>query len=332
MNWDSDDLRAAALQLLTSGTISLTRVSRPLLAELEELGLVAPDERPNRYRMPAHCKERVRHYVRVRWSGLDSAEAAFASCPQAIDASALRAARRALLAMPEGLGRLNRKTWSSWAGAHSKSQFRAVSDGVQLTTDDVLRLRANAGLRIVAPDGTALLGDACLALFGEMIIPERGFDCSWQLDGVMPRLVLTVENLGAYIDLALPPEVLAVHAPGRNTGLATRFIDRLPPDIPWLHFGDLDPAGLAIATSIHTPGRGKRATPWIPVCAAEVLETHALPLHRPWPTSTLPSNLLKNPILARLIERKQWLEHEAIVLLGSFETELFLLSKQPRLD
>ncbi|MCC2959473.1 hypothetical protein LK540_03410 [Massilia sp. IC2-278] len=322
MNWDSDELRAAALRLLLLGTIRSTRVAEPLLVEAEELGLVVPARRLNEFRLPPHCKEKFRRYLKVRWPELDDSESAFCSCPDTISATALRTMRRMSLDLPVGIERLNRKTWSAWAGAHSKSGYRTPPEGVLLTTDEALRLRANAGLEFSGEGGERFAANACQALFGETIVPERGLARSWRLCGELPKLILTVENIGAYVDFSMPSWLLLIHAPGRNTLLATRFIDRLPSNIPWLHFGDVDPAGLDIGLSIHGQEPGRRPTPWIPRAASVLLATHSLPLDLPWPTRRFPPDLLNNPMLKWLIDHQRWLEHEAAVLLPGFRDEL----------
>lgn len=322
MNWNSDELRAAALRLLLLGTIRSTRIAEPLLVEAEELGLVVPGRRQNEFRLPPHCKEKFRRYLKVRWPQLDEAEYAFFGSPETISGTALRTMRRMPLVFPAGIARLNRKTWSAWAGAHSKSGYRTPPEGVLVTTDEALRLRANAGLEFSGEGGERLAADVCQALFGETIIPERGLAQSWRFGGELPKLILTVENIGAYVDLSVPTWLLLIHAPGRNTLLATRFIDRLPQDIPWFHFGDVDPAGLDIALSIRARDSGRRPTPWIPRAANALLDTHSLPLELPWPARRFPADLLINPVLRWLVDHQRWLEHEAVVLSPGFRDEL----------
>lgn len=180
---------------------------------------------------------------------------------------------------------------------------------------------------MIGEQGGGLVAETCLALFGELIVPERGLSGNWHVAGELPRLVLTVENIGAYVDFPVPPWLLLVHAPGRNTVLAIRFIDRLPSVVPWAHFGDLDPAGLDIALSIRSPVKGRKPTPWIPDIAFDLLETHSLPLDSPWPAQDLPRQLLKHPALAWLIEHQRWLEHEALVLLAGLTEEVARLAQ-----
>lgn len=330
MNWDSDELRAAALRLLLLATLRETKVAAPLLAELEELGMIAPSTRKGEFRLLAQQEEKFRRYLGVRWPGFDQAEQAFSAQPTLISAIALRALRRASPQLPAGKTEINRKTWSAWAGAHSKSGCATPPQGILLTSDDDLRLRPNMGLQIIGEQGGALECDVCRTMFGELIVPERGFLRNWHVTGVLPRLVLTVENIGAYIDFPMPPWLLLVHAPGRNTFLATRFLDRLPATVPWAHFGDLDPAGLDIALSLRAPETGRTPVPWVPNIAFELLETHSLPLGSPWPAQHFPRQLREHPVLAWLIARQRWLEHEPVVLLSGLIEDVTKLAQMLR--
>jgi hypothetical protein len=322
VNWDSDELRAAALRLLLSGSTKSSKAAEPMLGELEELGLVTPAPRQGEFLLQRRHTEKLRHYLVARWPQLGEAESAFAAQPDMISAASLRALRRLPLQLPHGIDKLNRKTWSAWAGAHSKSGFRGPPDSIVLTSDEGLRLRPNAGLQIIGDNGLSLPIDAMQALFGEVMVPERAFARKWRVSGVLPKLVLTVENIGAFVDLPAPPWLLVLHAPGRNTALATRFVARLPAHIPWAHFGDLDPAGLDIAMSIRAHGHGRRPVPWIPRAAAALLETHGLPLGSPWPERDWPKSVEENPVLQWLSKRQRWLEHEAVVLLPGIVEEL----------
>jgi hypothetical protein len=327
MKWESDELRAVALRLLLLKRVRATKRVEPLLVELEDLGVVAPTPCAGEYLLRPQKTDALRHSVAVRWRGLAEAEFAFSSCPERISATALRELRRAQLMLPADIRQINRKTWSAWAGAHSKSGHRTPPEGVVLTTDESLRLRPNAGLQILGEGNIQLPLEAMQTILGEVAIPERGFGQRWCIDGVMPELIITVENRGAFIDFPPSSKLLLLHSPGHNTALATRFIGRLPEDIPWLHYPDLDPAGISIALLIHCGERLRRPVTWIPRAAAALLETHALPLELPWPAWDLPPNLRDDPVLTWLIREQRWLEQEALVLLPNFAEELVQLAK-----
>jgi hypothetical protein len=322
MNWDSDGLRAAALRLLLCGSVRCTGIAAPLLAELEELGLVTPGRRSGEFRLRHGVEPRLRQFLVVRWPGLAEDENAFRSAPETISAAALRMRRRMPLGFPSGKEMLNRRTWSAWAGSHSKSGFATPPANTVLTADAGLRVRANAGLRIMGEEGTCLSVDEWQGTFGEITVPERAFGRHWQVSGTLPTLIMTVENLGAFIDFPGLPCLLLIHAPGQDTTLATRFIDRLPSEVRWLHFGDIDPAGLRIGSSVSASGSGRVPTVWIPRVAAELLETHARKLDQPWPVEKLWPALMACPVIRWLVGHQRWLEHEAMVLLPGFAEEL----------
>ncbi|MRX06508.1 hypothetical protein GJ697_01505 [Pseudoduganella sp. FT25W] len=322
MNWFNDPLRAAALRLLLTRRLKISKASAPWLLQLEQLGLIGPTRHVGEYQLYAEKVDALRAYLLERWPQLPEAEEAFLARPEAVTVAALRGLRRSPLVLPARVSLLNRKTWSAWAGAHSKSGLRAPPEGVLLTTDEVLRLRTNPGLEMVDEKGTRLALDGYMALLGEVPIPERALAGGWQLAGIMPRLILTVENIGAFVDFPMLPSVLILHAPGWNTLLATQFIGRLPDHIPWLHFADLDPNGLRIGLSLRCAANGKQAMPWIPRAASVLIETHALPLPQPWPMLDLPTQLLSEPVLHELIRTQRWMEHEPLVLLSDFAQEL----------
>jgi hypothetical protein len=160
-----------------------------LLGELEELGLVEQSRRAGLLTLRTGQLEKLRRYLAVRWPQVSEAEEVFNSQPHNISATALRTLRRSPLTLPKGIVRLNRKTWSAWAGAHSKSGLATPPDGLVLTTDEGLRLRANAGLQIVDEEGASLDFDQWQSVLGEITIPQRAFARRWFISGVMPKLV-----------------------------------------------------------------------------------------------------------------------------------------------
>lgn len=332
MNWEDEEQQAVALRLLLLGQTRVTKAAAALIIELEELGLAIPGRRQAEFHLPARQIEKLRRYLAVRWPRFAEAEGMFAQQPEAVTAAALRALRRPRHQLPPETTCLNRKTWSAHAGGHSKSGYRTAPEDVLITTDEVLRLRASSGLCFIGDDGATFSADACQGMFGEVAVPERGLAHDWQMAGTLPKLVITVENVGAYVDLTVPSWVLLLHAPGRNTYLAAKFMDRVPAQVPWVHFGDVDPAGLNIALSLRSPILSRQPVPWIPHVATALVETHSLPLPAPWPERPLPSDLQRHPVLQWLRLRQRWLEHETIVLLPELQGEIIELEKRLRLS
>ncbi|KUM03718.1 hypothetical protein KIF53_15975 [Chromobacterium subtsugae] len=321
MRWDDDKLRALALNLLLQGEIRRAVTSAPLIEHLDDLGIVIPiRERKDIFQLVPVRLTDYRHYLAVRWPDYAIAEAHFTGLNEKASAAGLRELRREHLDLPTGIKRLNRKTWSAFAGAHSKSRETATPTGVTLTTDDLLRARVNDGLCLQGPSGEYFDLTLWQRLTTEVILPERAFDAEWQFIGTFPDFILTVENLGTFVDLPKPPGCLLLHSPGWNTALASRLIGCLPSEIPWVHFGDLDPNGIRIPEALEVAER--HPVFWIPDATAVVVDTHSLPFRAPWPDCTV----LSHPTLLRLKETQRWLEQETIILTPEFAVELAELS------
>jgi len=114
--------------------------------------------------------------------------------------------------------------------------------------------------------------------------------------------------------------VLLAHAPGWNTALVRRFAQGLPTSLRWFHFGDLDPEGLEVASTLARDGR---CLLWIPRCWKNAVEAYGLPLRRPWPV--LVENADTHPPVKELVKKRQWLEQEVIVLEPALRDELLQL-------
>lgn len=324
MNWESDELRAAALRLLLGGSLRRTQHCADLVEQLDDAGLVLPTRRRDEYVLNQRRTQEYRRYLDACWPGYAEVARAFTDRGAAEPSgAALRALRRAHLPAPTGRTLLNRKTWAAWASAHSKATDTPHPQGVTLTSDDVLRMRVNEGLVLRSADGHEQELASLQALATEVVLPERSFGRHWTLTGQLPALAVTIENQGAFVDAPLPAGVLLIHAPGWNSGLAGQLMARLPASVPWWHFGDLDPNGLRIGLSMRAAGQpDKQPVLWIPEVASRLLESHSLPRSTPWPLQDIPAQLLSHSTVAWLASRGRWLEQEAVVLMPAFEQEL----------
>lgn len=210
------------------------------------------------------------------------------------------------LNLPE---RMNRRTAAAMVARHSKASIgpfeQVVLEEIDLTDDGLVRMRPNAGLEIYRQ---AVRHDArdLSALLGELVLTDRALRDGTRLGGRMPRAVLTVENLGAYLDVVVQDDVLVVHIPGWNTRTAKDLMGRLD-DIPILHFGDLDPNGIMIVAHLR---HWRPAVRWL-VPAFWETYTEGKGLKRQWPELQMPSD---TPAwVVALPERRLWLEQEVIV-------------------
>jgi hypothetical protein len=83
----------------------------------------------------------------------------------------------------------------------------------------------------------------------------------------------------------------------------------LPDSVPWWHFGDLDPDGLAIFAALGSGAR--RPSLFLPDWWGDYLTTHGLPLEVGWPE---PVAEFDGGLLAELRTARRWLEQESILL------------------
>ncbi len=143
----------------------------------------------------------------------------------------------------------NRHTWNA-AQSFDPKRARAADDHGPLIFDDwVLRLRLIGATTLRFSDGPPLsLGDRAREE-GECLIAERRLTQCLGWGGIPPSAILTCENLGAYMDVSVPPGVIVAYCPGNDRRGVTRLL-ALFPDTPWGHFGDLDQEGCLIAQRI----------------------------------------------------------------------------------
>jgi hypothetical protein len=140
---------------------------------------------------------------------------------------------------------INRRNWNAAAGIGPKRTAREPPLGVELTHDWMIRLRWNVGLRVRIAERERLIEELSADGY-ECPLPERVFRRGLTFAGVAPETIFTCENLGAYIDLPLPDNAMALFAPGCDWRAAKTVLDLLPQS-QWVHFGDLDPEGIEIA-------------------------------------------------------------------------------------
>lgn len=178
--------------------------------------------------------------------------------------------------IPNGL--TNRRNWNAITGSSPKHTSRIKCES-QLTSDWVLRFRPNSGLKAVFKGGEIGLDDT-IGFYTECVFPERmwlGFD---RFEGRLPRTIITCENLGAYIDLPVPEDVMVIFSPGRDIVSATELLKHFS-DVAWFHFGDLDPYGIDIAKSVAVVTQ-REVSFYIPTFAKDYLPGSALGKDQRW--------------------------------------------------
>ena len=312
----SNDLtRAALLRLLVNDPIRSNRTLGSLIEELLNVGLIVKDRRAREYRLAPNARERLERWLTPRWpewaQHLQSLQQRW--LPLTAE-GLLKLRREPPAALPPVL---NQKTYQARFARNSKSSSRIPAE-VQTTRDDVLRFRASPGLRLQRQGGTTLDCDHYMRELGEVFVPERVLCRASAVAGVVPKMLLTAENRGAYIDMRLVKGLLLVHAPGWNIALVKQFSQILPLDLPWCHFGDLDPEGLEVAATLAHDARCRL---WIPQCWSHMAAAYGLPLRRRrWPV--LVNDATTHPLVQHLVAKRQWLEQEALILDPAFTQEL----------
>jgi hypothetical protein len=206
--------------------------------------------------------------------------------------------------------RMNRRTAAATIARNAKARLgpfeRIILDEVDVTDDGLVRMRPSTGLAICRGGDVRDARDLA-GLLGEVSITDRALRDGTVLAGDRPRAVLTVENLGAYQDLVVPADVLVLHVPGWNTR-TTKALLRAMSDVPVIHFGDLDPNGVAIVEHLR---RWRPSVAWlVPPFWEDYVGRHAL--RKDWPGIPMPADA---PAWVRdLPQRGEWLEQEVVAI------------------
>ncbi len=202
------------------------------------------------------------------------------------------------------VGQLHRKTWNSATAAGSKRASRLPTTA-QLTDDWAVRGRVNCATTLISPLGPVDLFALTQAL-SEFSVAERGWLAASGFGGVLPRHVLTVENLSPLVDVVLPADTMVLFCQGAAVGGAVRLLRALP-SAAWMHFGDLDAAGVQIAASIAKL-TDRPPSLYVPTFAGDYLG-RKLRSKQAWTCSPFDSVTLKT-----LSAGSAWLEQEIFIL------------------
>jgi len=198
---------------------------------------------------------------------------------------------------------INRRNWNAAVGQGPKHKAKIPSQCL-LTKDWVLRFRPNKGLEWVNDRGKINLAEMA-AEWTECVITERAWVGFKAFYGVLPRAVITCENLGAYIDLPASESTLVIYSPGADTEAAVALLKMFPAAM-WMHFGDLDPEGIDIAKRIAGEV-GRDMNLLIPFFAEDYLDA-AKPVETAW------SEVPDIPLLVVLKEKKKRIFQEVFML------------------
>ena len=256
MMWGDPANRMAVLELVHSGTLRRRDGQREAWAWLSELAWTKPTGRRDEIAISGSGRAELEGVLDTRWPEWRDVARRLAQADLPVTGTGWKMLedeerRSAPGSLPE---RLHHKTAAAQVAGHSKATLtstrRSALEGVELTSDGIVRLRPNAGLVLNA--GAAAI-DACevVQVAGEVVLTERALLDGTTLAGTLPAAVVLVENLGPFVDMAVPGGWMAVHVPGWNTSTARELLKRIDASIALVHFGDLDPEGVQIANHLR---------------------------------------------------------------------------------
>jgi hypothetical protein len=338
IDWSDNEHQAALLRLAHRGALKRGRAIDDLVATLLADGWVIQSPRSREVALVEYGRTHLLHILDTRWPFWRQIVQELSTRSLPITARTLverdkQADYRAndWVTLPPVV---NRKTYSALFKRDSKRLAAgALTAGVAgaaaviLTNDSGLQLRTHAGARLYV-EGRELDCDALMATLQMVYLPERTLRSDWSLAGALPSLVLTVENLASFYDLAMVPGVLAILVEGWNTSLALEFLRRLPATIRLAHFGDYDAAALRIYKHLRDV-LGREIALVAPPFALEYLASHARRVAgdvTPWRRA--PAEPDEPELLRRLRQSNQWLEQEAITLDGRLVEALKMLTER----
>jgi len=174
------------------------------------------------------------------------------------------------------VGMINRRNWNAATGLGPKHTSQERPSAI-LTKDWVMRFKPNNELCGIFGGNEINLWRLSETL-SECVIPERLWLKFERFVGVLPNLIVTCENLGAYVDLPMPDGVMAVYAPGADIEATAELLKHFS-ETKWIHFGDVDPDGLKIAENLAREVN-RQLTVFVPSFADEYLPGR--PVKTPW--------------------------------------------------
>lgn len=313
----SDPLEISALgRLVEKGVVRSGVKNKYLVERFETARWIMPGSRKNEWVIRAEARETVvgrlnkllpdwpEHFSFLRSIGRDPFDAA--------DIEALPMLRRQIEVSATCI---NRRNWNAAAGLGPKHRAKAPA-GCVLMKDWVLRFRPNRGL--IGVCGTERIDFYEMAKqLTECPMPERAWAKVESIVGSVPRLIVTCENVGAYVDFPATDSMLVIYSPGADIEAAVSLLQKVP-SAPWVHFGDLDQEGIEIGKRLATKA-GREFHILIPSFADEYLEDAARPVKTQWKTGS------DIPLLAKLRDIKSRIFQEVFMLDGRLANDVAAL-------
>lgn len=212
---------------------------------------------------------------------------------------------------------LHHKTAAAWRGDSKAYRGEALLPGQVITKDEILRLRSfGTGLRLHCKDGYVIDADLETKIRTEVTIPERLRLAISHAEIDRDTLIITVENLGAFVDFPSCDGVVLVYSAGANFTMAAGLINRHLSLSDWSHFPDLDPNGIQIGDQL-AKALGQAAAPWFPRFWPQARRNSMQGKSKvAWADITVPEEL------ALLAQANEWIEQELLVIDQRFEAAI----------
>lgn len=290
-------------RLLTTGICRESSRFKSLINRYEIAGWIMPGNRRGEWVLRSSSLSDIEHRLNTllpTWNeDFDLLKSLGRNPMEPNDIEALPAFKRNITAT----GIVNRRNWKAISGLGPKHTAHKPTEAT-LTHDWVLRFRPNSGLKAKTESGLISLSEVA-EQWTECVMPERGWLKIIEFVGVFPIVIVTCENLGAYIGLPLHKDMLVVYAPGKDIGPAVNLLKKLPTS-KWLHFGDLDPEGFSIAQQISFAA-DRELVLFVPSFADEYLDLAKKP-------KTQWASIPTVPILQELKKRGKGIFQEVFML------------------
>lgn len=308
--WHEPAHRLALLELLQTGSLQKRVTQSAAWQELLQLGWARRTSRQNMLALVPQMRDAVEQTIDGAWADWRTVTNRLRERHLPPTESGLQELLRTqrLQTATKLPPRVNQRTAAAAIGEHSKIRLGDAAQEYlrtsEVTSDYVVRLRGCCSLSLFR-DGKTYDASTLEKVQGELLLSERGLLDGTTIQGT-PGVLLLVENVGPFVDLTPPSGWLLVHVPGWNMHAAKRLFS-LFPEVPALHFGDLDPEGLQIFCHLRRTHPDLR---WVvPAWTLDYVMSHGLP--KEWPRT--PDLADAPPVIQKLAEQRRWVEQETLV-------------------
>lgn len=330
VDWQSQILKDAAITLFKTEAIRRDVYTWPLISELLEQEWLEQGKDvkhfvltgKGRQQLPKLLDEQVPEWQELALSGMDMAHEERDVFMRRLEF--IRTNTRFDLPVW-----INRRSYNTLYGGDAEtnisSELQRLLPKYKVSEDVVLRIRGNTDMHLVRKLLKPIRLGSMFQLMSHVAIPERDVMELTEVDGEQPYMVMTVENLSAFNDMDLPDHLMLIWSPLEYPDLAIRLLKMIPHYVPHVHFGDLDSSGLALAERIADE-TGRPVRRFLPEFWQEYVNEYAKSCTEPsGKGSHWQQAINSNPLIRKLMLRKEWLPQDAILLDPRLKNELAAL-------